>query len=206
MRFEIKSRFSGAVLFAVETESLRLAVELAVKARAHLARANLAGADLARANLAGADLAGANLAGVDLTGANLTGAYLAGVDLAGAYLTGADLARANLADAKLADAKLRAKDGRDLVLVGARPCLQVGPIGSRRDNMVAFITDAGVYVRAGCFWDTLDAFRRAVAETHGGGLHAREYHSAIALVETHAELWTPAPAELTPAEPTEVQA
>ena len=81
MRFEIKSRFSGAVLFAVETESLRLAVELAVKARA-----NLAGAKLARANL------------------------------------------------------------------------------------------------------------------------AREYHSAIALVETHAELWTPAPAELTPAEPTEVQA
>lgn len=92
------------------------------------------------------------------------------------------------------------------VLVGERPCLQIGPIGSRHDHMAAFITDAGVYVRAGCFWDTLDAFRRAVAETHGGGLHAREYHSAIALVETHAELWTPAPAELTPAEPTEVQA
>ncbi len=155
MRFEIKSRFSGAVLFAAETESMRLAVELAVKARANLAGADLAGAKLARANLA--------------------------------------------------DAKLRAKGGLDLVLVGERPCLQIGPIGSRHDHMAAFITDAGVYVRAGCFWDTLDAFRRAVAETHGGGLHAREYHSAIALVETHAELWTPAPAELTPAEPTEAQ-
>ena len=44
MRVEIKSRFSGAVLFAAETESMRLAVELAVKARANLARANLAGA------------------------------------------------------------------------------------------------------------------------------------------------------------------
>ena len=181
MRFEIKSRFSGAVLFAVETESLRLAVELAVKARANLAGAKLARANLARANLADANLAGADLAGADLAGADLAGAHLA-------------------------DAKLRAKGGLDLVLVGERPCLQIGPIGSRRDNMVAFVTDAGVYVRAGCFWGTLDAFRRAVADTHGGGRHAREYHSAIALVETHAELWTPAPAELTPAEPTEVQA
>lgn len=165
MRFEIKSRFTGAVLFAIETDSLRLAVELAAKA-----------------------------------GADLAGAYLTGAGLAGAYLTGADLAGADLAGAKL-----RAKDGRDLVLVGARPCLQVGPIGSRRDNMAAFVTDAGVYVRAGCFWGPLDAFRRAVADTHGGGLHAREYHSAIALVEMHAELWTPTPPEPTPAEPAEAQ-
>ena len=205
MRFEIKSRFSGAVLFAAETESMRLAVELAVKAGADLAGADLADAKLAGAHLAGAYLAGAHLAGAHLADANLAGADLADAklaraNLARAYLAGADLARANLADAKL-----WAKGGLDLVLVGERPCLQIGPIGSRHDHMAAFITDAGVYVRAGCFWDTLDAFRRAVAETHGGGRHAREYHAAIALVEAHAELWTPAPVEPAPAEPAEVQ-
>ena len=175
MKFAIKHRFTGAVLFTADlgaefegaSDSVKLgaAVKIAVKARADLARAYLARAYLADANLAGADLAGA-----DLT-----------------------------------DAKLRAKGGLDLVLVGERPCLQIGPIGSRHDHMAAFITDAGVYVRAGCFWGTLDAFRRAVAETHGGGRHAREYHSAIALVEMHAELWTPTPPEPAPAEPAEVQ-
>ena len=58
MRVEIKSRFAGAVLFAAETESMRLAVELAVKARANLARANLVDACLADANLADACLWG----------------------------------------------------------------------------------------------------------------------------------------------------
>ena len=76
MRVEIKSRFSGAVLFAAETESMRLAVELAVKAGANLADANLADANLADANLAGANLAGADLADADLAGANLAGADL----------------------------------------------------------------------------------------------------------------------------------
>ena len=52
MKFEIKHRFTGAVLFSLETESLKLCVEAAVKSRAYLA-----GADLARANLARAYLA-----------------------------------------------------------------------------------------------------------------------------------------------------
>ena len=176
MRVEIKSRFSGAVLFAAETESMRLAVELAVKARAYLAGAHLARANLADANLARANLADANLAG-------------------------ADLARAHLADAKL-----RAKGGLDLVLVGERPCLQIGPIGSRHDHMAAFITDAGVYVRAGCFWDTLDAFRRAVAETHGDNAHAQEYAAAITLIEAHARLWAPGTTTSATAETAEAQA
>ena len=117
MKFPIKHRFTGAVLFEAElsaeyeakSDGVRLgaAVKLALKADANLAGANLAGAnlagaDLTHANLAGANLAGANLAGADLTranltGANLTGANLAGADLAGAYLTGANLAGANLA-------------------------------------------------------------------------------------------------------------
>jgi hypothetical protein len=81
MKIEIKHRFSGAVLFSIETESMRLAVEAAVKSRANLAGAYLAGANLARANLARANLAGANLAGANLDGAYLDGAYLDGANL-----------------------------------------------------------------------------------------------------------------------------
>jgi hypothetical protein len=90
MKYSIKNRWNGSVLFEAEIEcgadategiKLGLAVRVALKARAYLAVANLAGA-----NLAGADLAGA---------------YLAGADLAGADLAGADLARANLAGANL---------------------------------------------------------------------------------------------------------
>ena len=52
MKFEIKSRFSGNVLFAVETESWKVAVELAVKSGADLFRADLSGAKQAEAALA----------------------------------------------------------------------------------------------------------------------------------------------------------
>jgi uncharacterized protein YjbI with pentapeptide repeats len=237
MKFEIKSRWSGAVLFSAETDSLKLAVELAVKshadlAGAYLAGANLAGAylagadlagaylagaylahaDLAGANLAGANLAHADLAGANLAGANLAGAYLASAnlahadlahaDLAGANLAGANLAGANLAHAYLAGAYLAHADlagatleranGQKPTLIGNRPALVIGPLGSRCAYLTTFMTDAGVYVRAGCFWNTLDAFKAAVAETHGDNHHGREYRAAIALIEAHAELWTPA--------------
>ena len=63
MRYEIKHRFSGAVLFSLECESHKVCVEAAVKSRANLAGAYLADANLACAYLAGANLARANLAG-----------------------------------------------------------------------------------------------------------------------------------------------
>ena len=42
--FEIKSRWSGEVIFRLETESFKLCVEAAVKSGADLSRANLSGA------------------------------------------------------------------------------------------------------------------------------------------------------------------
>ena len=132
MQISIASWWSAKAVFEAEipdnTEEglrLRVALEVAVKARADLAGAYLASADLTRANLAGADLDGAtltranlaraNLAGADLTGADLAGAtlaraYLTGADLAGATLTGAYLAGANLAGANLARANLAGAD------------------------------------------------------------------------------------------------
>lgn len=46
MNVEITSRWSGSVLFSVETDSLKLAVELGVNGGADLRGANLRGADL----------------------------------------------------------------------------------------------------------------------------------------------------------------
>ena len=126
------------------------------------------------ADLTGAYLTGADLTGADLTGADLTGADLTGADLTGAYLKGADLTGA---------------DGTRYVLVGDRPFLQLGPLGSRLAWLRLWITDQGPRVRAGCFWGTLDAFAAAVAQTHGDNVHGREYGAVLALLRLHAEAW-----------------
>ena len=68
MKIEIKHRWNGSVLFSFETDTIKLAVEAAVKQ--------------------GADLKGAYLKGAYLEGAYLEGAYLKGADLKGAYLEG----------------------------------------------------------------------------------------------------------------------
>ena len=121
---------------------------------------------LEKATFAEADLGGANLYGADLGGANLGGANLGGADLGGANLYGKKLA-------------------------GARPFFTIGPIGSRSDYVQAFITDKGVMIRAGCFFGTRDQFEQAIAVTHGMNEHGTEYLAALALIDTHAELWTP---------------
>ncbi len=100
MKFEIKHRFTGSLVFAAEIDcaesattniKLGLAVRFAVKQNA-----DLRGADLRGADLRGADLRGAYLRGADLRGADLRGADLRGADLGGADLRGADLGGAYL--------------------------------------------------------------------------------------------------------------
>lgn len=135
-KIEIKARWSGAVLFSLETESVKLCVEAAVKG----------GANLRSADLCSADLRGANLSSAKVDGFNL---------------------------------------------VGNRPCLQIGPIGSREDSLLAFITEAGIRINAGCFRGTLAEFVDAVNETHGNSRHANEYAAAIQMIEAHAAIWTP---------------
>ena len=81
--------------------------------------------------------------------ANLGGANLGGANLCGADLRGADLYGADLRGKKLA---------------GARPFIQIGPIGSRSDYLQAFVTDRGLMIRAGCFFDTRDQFELRIVE------------------------------------------
>ena len=86
MKFEIKSRWDASVLFSLETESMKLCVEAAVKYRADLSGANLSGAYLSRADLSGANLSRANLYGADLSRANLSDANLYGAKIIGTPL------------------------------------------------------------------------------------------------------------------------
>jgi len=113
----------------------------------------------------------ASSARVDLGGADLRGANLSGADLIGAYLSGAYL--------------------RGKKLVGERPFLTIGPIGSREDYLQLFIAEAGAMIRAGCFFGTRDEFEQRVAETHGMNEHGQEYLAALALIDIHTELWAP---------------
>jgi hypothetical protein len=101
-----------------------------------------------------------------------------------ANLFGANLFRANLFGANLSRA-----DGQKLTVVGNRPTFWLGPIGRDQRTITAWRTDAGVYVRAGCFWDTLDKFKAAIAETHGDNEHGREYSAAVVMIEAHFEVW-----------------
>ena len=103
----------------------------------------------------------------------------------------ATAAKANLYDANLGGANLCGANLHGKKLVGDRPFLAIGPIGSRSDHLQAFITDAGVMIRAGCFFDTRDQFELAIAETHGMNNHGTEYLAALALIDAHAELWAP---------------
>ena len=99
MKFEIQHRFSGAVLFSVEADSLKLCVEAAVKRGAYLSGAYLSGSNLSKATLLEAYLSEAYLSGSDLSGANLSKATLLEADLSGANLSKATLLGADLSGA-----------------------------------------------------------------------------------------------------------
>jgi hypothetical protein len=57
--------------------------------------------------------------------------------------------------------------------------------------LVAYLTDKGVRIQAGCFFGPLSEFRAKVKATHGATVHGKEYAAAIKLIEAHARLWTP---------------
>ena len=177
MKIEIKSRFSLEVLFSHECEDNSVAITLAAAINA---KTNLYGANLRGANLYGANLYAADLRSADLRSADLYGANLYGADLYGANLGDADLYGANLYGADLGDA------GK---LTGDRPYFAVGPIGSRQDVLAAFLTENGIFLRAGCFFGTVEAFRDKLQGEHGDNVHAIEYRAALVLVEAHYAAW-----------------
>ena len=105
MKFEIKNRWSGEIIYQDEAESFKALILSAIKAGA-----DLSGADLWSANLRSADLRSANLSGADLWDANLRSADLQGANLRVANLRSAYLSSANLQDAYLSSANLQDAD------------------------------------------------------------------------------------------------
>jgi hypothetical protein len=125
MKIEIKSHRNGKLLFNIEADSLKLAVEAAVTNGASLCNAalrdaKLSGADLSDAKLNGANLIYADLSDAELSGAKLNGADLSGANLSDAKLNGADLRKADFRGADLRGADLRGADLSDAELSGAK--------------------------------------------------------------------------------------
>jgi len=85
---KIHHRHTGAVIYEGEAALMAELVVEAVRLRADLSYAYLAGANLAGANLTGADLAGADLRYADLRYANLSNADFRYANL-GEHLKGA---------------------------------------------------------------------------------------------------------------------
>ena len=99
--------------------------------------------------------------------------------------------RQALEKATASKANLRGADLSGKKLVGRRPFFTIGPIGSRYAYVQAWITDAGVMIRAGCFFGTRAEFVAKLEDEHGDKEHGQEYLAALVLIDKHAELWTP---------------
>ena len=123
----------------------------------------------------------------DLRGSDLSGSNLRYSDLSGSDLRYSKLSDSDLRDSDLSGSKLSGSD-----LSGDRPILQIGPIGSRADFLIAYLTDTGIMIRAGCWYGTRGEFAAAVVAEHDDNVHAREYRAALAMIDAHAALWTPA--------------
>ncbi|MBE7420656.1 MAG: pentapeptide repeat-containing protein [Ideonella sp.] len=182
----IRHRYTDVVLYEHETTQERIDSGLAM--RDALEAANRTGA-----SLDGASLDGASLYRASLDGASLDGASLDGASLVGASLDGASLYRASLDGARLDGARL---DGASLVgakLVGQRPVLLIGPIGSRCAYLTAYLTDAGIRIRAGCWFGSDTEFEARVLVEHAKApQHRDEYLAALTLIRVHAQQWTAA--------------
>ena len=100
MKFEIKHKVTGNIIFSMEAKTFKVCVGAAIKtsadlSSADLSSANLSYADLSYANLRSANLRYANLRSANLRSANLRYANLRSADLRSAYLRYADLSYAD---------------------------------------------------------------------------------------------------------------
>lgn len=84
-------------------------------------------------------------------------------------------------------------DGNPHIGGGACVCdnthrIEIGPIGPQYDT-VTFMRDrkGEIFVKVGCFFGTLDEFRKKVEETHGDNAHAEAYLLAAKLAEVRID-------------------
>ena len=71
MKFEIKNRWNSELIFSIEADNWKIAIELAIKSSADLCSADLRYVDLSSADLRSANLSSANLSSANLRSADL---------------------------------------------------------------------------------------------------------------------------------------
>jgi len=176
---EIKSKFDGHIIFKDDSVTFKLTVEAAVKAKIDMRGAYMQGAYMRGAYMQGAYMQGAYMQGVDMRGVDMQGAYMQGAYMQGADMQGADMRGADMRGAKI-------KDG--VVLKAKVSILQCGPCDSRQDYLIIFNTTVGLYVKAGCFLDTLTKFVSAVREKHKGTVYEKEYLNIVKMAKAHFKI------------------
>jgi hypothetical protein len=160
---------------------------------ADLRSADMSSADMSSADMSSAVLSGAVLRAADLSGAVLSGAVLSGAALSGAVLRGADLSGADLSGAVLSGAVLRGADLSGAVLSGAvlseYKIIRRLAAAMRNDGyeFIAFETDKGVIIRAGCRTFSPERYRDHVARTYPDTDKAEETLAIITFIEQRAK-------------------
>ena len=206
MKFEIKNRWNSELIFSIEADNWKIAIELAIKSSADLCSADLRYvdlrsadlryvdlrsadlryadlryADLSSADLRSADLSSADLSSADLRSADLRSADLRSADLRYVDLSSADLRSANLSSANLSSANLRSADLR--YAKTDKRYLQIGCIGSRKDMFIYCFDDDIVW--CGCWKGTLKEFEERVKRTHKDNKQfLKEYVGAIKYIRS----------------------
>ena len=144
MKFKIRHRYTGAVLFEAEVGSFKACVELAVKSYADLRNADLSYTDLSYADLWHANLSNADLWHANLSNANLSNANLRNANLSNANLSNTDLWNANLSNC----------------------CYKCAGVGGKHRRIVMCNPELNL-VQAGCFKGSLSEFKQAVIDKYG---------------------------------------
>ena len=67
---------------------------------------------------------------------------------------------------------------------GNRKYITMDNVGSRNNTVTFYISDNEIFVKTGCFHDTLKEFKKAVKSTHKGSIYEKEYNDCINLAET----------------------
>lgn len=152
----------------------------AIFRRANLRNIDMSGSSLSHADFYGVDLSKSDLRNADLRVADLSEADLSGADLSRADLRGAYLRGANLRNTNLCQVDLRDTDLGDIAVI------QIGPIGSRRDQLVVKrFANGTTEAMTGCFRGTLDQLSNAAIVTHMNNPRLlKEYRAAIAYCRT----------------------
>ena len=75
------------------------------------------------------------------------------------------------------------------MILSSSDYIVIGPIGRRHDYTTFYKTkDLGIWVKCGCFNDSIDDFFEKVKETHGTSKYAKEYFVAIELAKVKLEI------------------